>query len=90
DMALQQEGNNIPHRLESLKKHMMQLKKDLQCMDKKKGERNIDDDTPNGNYQIADIYKKLNSLENRLGRSKDKNDHNMVIFNAISDFLEQH
>ncbi|KAH9316586.1 hypothetical protein KI387_025213, partial [Taxus chinensis] len=59
-------------------------------MGKQKGKRKIDDDNDIGKDQIANIYKKLNSLDSRLGREKDMHDHNMAIFNAIGDFLEQH
>ncbi|KAH9315726.1 hypothetical protein KI387_024353, partial [Taxus chinensis] len=69
---------------------MMKLKKELQHISNQKEKRNVDDEIDNGNNQIVDIYKKLKSLDNKLGRSKDGNVHNMAIFNAISDFLEQH
>ncbi|KAH9288863.1 hypothetical protein KI387_032980, partial [Taxus chinensis] len=50
----------------------------------------MEDDTDIGNKQVEDIYKKLHSLDNRLGRAKDHHEHNMAIFNANNDFLEQH
>ncbi|KAH9324799.1 hypothetical protein KI387_004977, partial [Taxus chinensis] len=89
DMALHQEGILVPRRLKSLEKEMKQLKKDLKRMEKQKGKRKIDEDTDNGKDQITDIYKKLKSLNTRLGRAKDRHDHNMAIFKAISEFLEQ-
>ncbi|KAH9289348.1 hypothetical protein KI387_033465, partial [Taxus chinensis] len=50
----------------------------------------MEDDNEMDNKQVEEIYKNLNSLDNQMGREKDHHDHNMAIFNAITDFLEQH
>ncbi|KAH9296384.1 hypothetical protein KI387_039972, partial [Taxus chinensis] len=49
----------------------------------------MNEDVGIGTDQTDEIYKKLNSLDNRLGKSKDRHDHNMAIFKAICDFLDQ-
>ncbi|KAH9315350.1 hypothetical protein KI387_023977 [Taxus chinensis] len=59
-------------------------------MTKQKGKRKLNDDVGIGEEHINEIYKKLNSLDNRLGNSKDRHDHNISVFRAICEFLEQH
>ncbi|KAH9303664.1 hypothetical protein KI387_008068, partial [Taxus chinensis] len=83
------ERDNTLLRLELLEKEVENIKKELHQLTEQNGKRKLNDDADIEIDQTEDIYRELNSLENRLGRAKDINDHNMAIFNAISDFLKQ-
>ncbi|KAH9315800.1 hypothetical protein KI387_024427, partial [Taxus chinensis] len=48
------------------------------------GEGSID------NSQIEDIYKKLTSLDSRLGKAKTRHDYNISAFRAIEEFIVGH
>ncbi|KAH9331328.1 hypothetical protein KI387_003436, partial [Taxus chinensis] len=90
DKASQQERDNILLRMETLENEVENIKKEIHQLNKQKGKIKINDDVGFGTDQTEEIYRKLNSLYNRLGRNKDTHDHNMAIFKAISEFLEQH
>ncbi|KAH9298631.1 hypothetical protein KI387_030313, partial [Taxus chinensis] len=57
---------------------------------KREGKRKIQNDPEQDNDQILEIYKKLNSLDNRLGNTKGRHDYTIYVLKAIYNFMEQH
>ncbi|KAH9308088.1 hypothetical protein KI387_035999, partial [Taxus chinensis] len=76
--------------LEALEADMKLLKDEVKNLAKQKGKRKKEEEVAIDNSQIEDIYKKMNSLDSRLGKAKTRHDYNMAIFSAIEDFIEQH
>ncbi|KAH9313851.1 hypothetical protein KI387_022478, partial [Taxus chinensis] len=68
-------------RMEALEADMKLLKEEVKNFAKQKGKRKKEEEVAMDNSQVEDIYKKLNSLDTRLGKSKTRHDYNMAIFN---------
>ncbi|KAH9301106.1 hypothetical protein KI387_012689, partial [Taxus chinensis] len=66
------------------------LKEEVKNLAKQKGKRKKEEEVAMDNSQVEDIYKKMNSLDTRLGKAKTRHDYNTAIFNAIEEFIEQH
>ncbi|KAH9295577.1 hypothetical protein KI387_039165, partial [Taxus chinensis] len=69
---------------------MKLLKDEVKNLAKQKGKRNKEEEGDIDSSQIHDIYKKLTSLDSRLGKAKTRHDYNISIFREIEEFIEEH
>ncbi|KAH9312183.1 hypothetical protein KI387_027218, partial [Taxus chinensis] len=75
-------------RLEALEAEIKLLKDEVKNLAKQKGKKSMEGEGSIDNSQIEDIYKKLTSLDSRLGKAKTRHDYNIAAFRAIEEFIE--
>ncbi|KAH9294292.1 hypothetical protein KI387_040507, partial [Taxus chinensis] len=69
---------------------MKLLKDEVKNLAKQKDKKSMDEEGNIDSSQIEDIYKKLTSLDSRLGKAKTRHDYNIAAFRAIEEFIEGH
>ncbi|KAH9293285.1 hypothetical protein KI387_041509 [Taxus chinensis] len=82
--------DNPSRRLEALEAELKLLKDEVKNLAKQKGKKSIEGEGSIGNSQLDEIYKKLTSLDSRLGKTKTRHEYNIAAFRAIEEFIEGH
>ncbi|KAH9299920.1 hypothetical protein KI387_044616, partial [Taxus chinensis] len=82
--------DNPSKRLEALEAEIKMLKDEVKNLAKQKGKKSMEGEGSIDNSQIEDIYKKLTSLDSRLGKAKTRHDYNIAAFRAIEEFIVGH
>lgn len=82
--------DNPSKRLEALEAEIKMVKDEVKNLAKQKGKKSMEGEGSIDNSQIEDIYKKLTSLDSRLGKAKTRHDYNIAAFRAIEEFIVGH
>ncbi|KAH9297546.1 hypothetical protein KI387_029228 [Taxus chinensis] len=77
-------------KIDKLEREVMDLKDELKEIGKSAGKRKMHAEPTMDNEKFLQIFKKINSLDNRLGNAKRRHDCTISMLKAIYNFLEQH